>query len=237
MYRFESRVRYSEVDRNRKITLAAILDLLQDCCIFQSEHIGMGVDFLEKENRAWVLSSWQVVVNRYPSLGEKVVVSTWPYGFQSFMGYRNFIIEDEENNIIAYANSVWVFLDTISGRPVKVPPEILERFSMEEPFPMEYADRKISLLKEMEAKPPIFVQRFHIDTNQHVNNEKYVQMAEEYVPEELKVKELRVEYRKEAVLSDSIYPKVGKTEHGYMVSLDGNDGKSFAIVEFMEEDI
>ena len=31
---------------------------------------------LEERQRAWVLSSWQIVVNRYPGIGETVVAST-----------------------------------------------------------------------------------------------------------------------------------------------------------------
>lgn len=37
MYQFESRVRYSEVDSERHLTLPAVMDYLQDCCTFQSE--------------------------------------------------------------------------------------------------------------------------------------------------------------------------------------------------------
>ena len=36
MYQFESRVRYSEVDSERHLTLPAVMDYLQDCCTFQS---------------------------------------------------------------------------------------------------------------------------------------------------------------------------------------------------------
>lgn len=234
MYSFDSIVRYSEVDQKREMTLVGVLDMLQDCCIFQSEHIGKGLDFLNDIHRAWVLSSWQVVIERYAGLGEHVTVHTWPYKFESFMGHRNFIIEDEKKNVIAYANSLWVFLNTDIGRPVKVPPEIAGAYALEEPYAMEHSSRKIKRFTQMEEKEPISVQRFHIDTNQHVNNEKYVLMAEEYLPENFKAKQLRVEYRKEAVLSDTIYPKVGHDGGRIMVSLDQSDGKPFAIVEFME---
>ena len=58
MYSFESRVRYSEVNSEKQMTLLALLEYLQDCCTFQSEDLGIGVDYLSEEQVAWVLSSW-----------------------------------------------------------------------------------------------------------------------------------------------------------------------------------
>ena len=38
MYDFKSRVRYSEVNSERQLTLPALIDYLQNCCTFQSEY-------------------------------------------------------------------------------------------------------------------------------------------------------------------------------------------------------
>ena len=46
MYDFKSRVRYSEVNSERQLTLPALIDYLQYCCTFQSEDIGVGLDVL-----------------------------------------------------------------------------------------------------------------------------------------------------------------------------------------------
>lgn len=235
MYCFDGVVRYSEVDANRDMRVSAILDMLQDSCIFQSEEIGVGVDYLKENHRAWVLSSWQVVIKRYPKMGEKLTAYTWPYGFKSFMGYRNFKIEDELGNVVAYANSIWVFLDTEKGRPVKATEDMLSRYPLEKALEMDCVNRKLQLEENMQPKDKIKVQRFHIDTNQHVNNSKYVMMAEEYLPENFKIRELRAEYKKAAVISDVIYPKVSIKEHQVIVALETEDGSPYAIVEFLED--
>ena len=93
MYRFESRVRYSEVDSEKKLTLSSLLDYLQDCCTFQSEELGIGVEYLAGHQAAWVLSSWEIEILRYPEMGERIVTGTWPYDFKGFFGYRNFLIQ------------------------------------------------------------------------------------------------------------------------------------------------
>lgn len=237
MFCFESIVRYSEIDADRFMTLSAMLNLLQDCCTFQSEEIGVGLDFLQQNHRAWALLSWQVVICRYPEFGEKVKAYTWPYDFKSFLGYRNFKIEDENGEVIAYANSVWVYLDTQKKRPVEAPEEVKERYCLEDAYEMNYSHRKIHLQQDMQAKEPVRVRKFQIDTNQHVNNSKYILMAEEYLPEGFKVRELRVEYKKEAALFDLICPKVKETDHLVMVSLENEAGKPYAVIEFIKEEV
>lgn len=234
MYSFESRVRYSEVDYKRNMTFPSLLNYFQDCCTFQSEDLEVGIDFLEEEKAAWMLVSWQVVVERQPVLGEKIKISTWPYDFGGFYGYRNFTMEGEDGKVIAYANSVWVFMDLVNGRPRRIAKKLLEVYRKEERFPMEYKDRKIEVQGEGRKKDVFAVHPSQIDTNHHVNNERYVEMAKEYLPEDFIIREMRAEYRNSAVLGDMIHPTVyGETE-GITVVLADEREKPFAIVEFKE---
>ncbi len=235
MYGFESVVRDSEVDVHRHMTLTALLELLQDCCIFQSEHLGIGMDYLKERKRAWVLSSWQVIVKRYPLLGEKVTAFTWAYECKGFYGYRNFKVVDEQGGVVAYANSIWIYMDTEKMRPARIPQELAAVYSMDEPLEMEKAGRKLDLEGEWEKAAPVPVQKFHIDTNQHVNNSKYVMIGQEYLPEGFKIGELRAEYRKAAVLADTFYPRIGVKENQVTVSLENEEGKPYAVLEFIEE--
>ncbi len=92
-YSFESRVRFSEIGEDGCLTLPGVLDYFQDCCTFESEQTGLGMEVLKAQKRAWVLSAWQVIVKRYPKLGENINVTTIPYGFRGFIGMRNFILE------------------------------------------------------------------------------------------------------------------------------------------------
>ena len=96
---------------------------------------------------------------------------------------------------------------------------------------MHYEGRKILMPEhcvEMESFP---VRKYHIDTNEHVNNCQYVQMALEVLPREMKVRQLRVDYKKSAVLGDTIYPKVAQEAERTVVELCDGDGKPYAVVE------
>jgi acyl-ACP thioesterase len=235
MYQFDSRVRYSETDEEGRLSLTGILNYFQDCSTFQSEDLGMGVRYLTEHGRAWWLTSWQIVIDRYPVLGEKIVISTWPYDFKGIYGYRNFTLQDQEGGYLARAASVWFFFDTVRQKPARITPEDIRGYGEAQPrLTMDYASRKIALPEEYEERPRILVSRHHLDTNHHVNNARYVEIARESLPQEISVKELRVEYKKAAVLGDYMIPRVSRTEEGYVTALYSDQGAPYAVVWLRE---
>lgn len=238
MYCFESRVRYSEINSAKELTLPSLLDYLQDCCTFESGELGIGVDYLAREQRAWILSSWQLKIAEYPLLGEKIRICTWPYGFKGFYGYRNFLVEDARGNTLVEANSVWVFLDTGRMRPVRIPEEMLKAYEggFDDPLPGGWEDRRIPFSGEGDRREPVQVSRFHIDTNHHMNNGKYILVAEEYLPEDFVASGLRAEYRRAALQGDLLFPCVCRGDDRVTVGLLDEEGKPYAVVQFVRKD-
>lgn len=231
IYTFDSRIRYSEIDHHGTITLPGIINYFQDCSTFQSEDIGAGLEVLREKKRAWLLSYWQVVVERYPALGEKVTVGTFAYGFRGLFGERNFFMKDADGNQIACANSLWVFMDIEKGRPTRPEESDIAPYGTEPRLDMEYEGRKISLPEQMEDFPSFPVRKYHIDTNEHVNNCQYVQMALEVLPRDLQVHQLRVDYKKSAVLGDQVYPRMAKDGERMVVELCDGEGNVYAAIE------
>ena len=232
MYKFESRVRYSEVSCDGVLTLEALLNYFQDVSTFQSEDLGVGLEYLAGFHMAWVLSSWQIQVNRYPKLGEKIVAATFPYEFKGFFGMRNFLLLTEDEEVLACANTMWTLLDMEKMVPAKPTAEMLEKYVLEEKYPMDYQGRKISIPGNGLVQSALPVSPDYLDTNFHVNNGQYVRIAKRYLPDRATVKQLRAEYRKSAVLGDVFYPVVYENDGIWVVSLNDQDGKAYAVVEF-----
>ena len=63
-YTLEGRIRFSEVDHTRRITLPGIINYFQDCSTFHSESLGVGLSYCAKRRKVWILSAWQVEVER-----------------------------------------------------------------------------------------------------------------------------------------------------------------------------
>ena len=232
-YSFESRVRFSEIGENGCLELPGILDYFQDCCTFESEETGLGMEALKARKRAWVLSSWQVVVKRYPKLGEHIKVTTIPYSFRGFMGMRNFILETVEGERLAWANSYWSHINTETGLPEKLTPADTDPYNLGEKLEMDYAPRKIALPEGMEAQEPFAIQKHHLDTHHHVNNCQYIRMGADYLPEGFEIRQMRAEYKKQALLGDVFYPAVKLEMRKVTVALSTENGEPYAIVEFM----
>lgn len=235
MYSYDGRIRFSEADKDGYLRLEGILDYFQDCSTFQSEDLGIGTEYLSKMHLVWVLSSWQIVVERYPRLGERIKIGTIPYEIKGCFGHRNFVLFDEKGNRIAYANSLWTLLDTEKMIPAKPTPLMLEKYPMEEKLPMNYAPRKIAMPEELDVQEEMVVKKHHLDTNNHVNNGQYVRMAMDFLTEHDKVVQLRAEYKKQALLGDVIVPAVGRNGSVCVVALKDSSGESFANVEFTME--
>lgn len=232
MYSFDSRVRYSEVDHNKTMNVSSIINYFQDCSNFQSDSLGVGISELTKRSRVWILSSWQLMINRYPTLGEPITIGTWPYDYKGMYGYRNFILYDEKKEVAAVANSIWVLMDTKLNRPVKITEEDYQAYQNEPAYQMEYAERKIIVPKDLTSLPPFTVMPSYIDVLNHVNNAQYIRMASDYVDENFQINQMRADYRKSALLGDIIYPNISKTKDCITVVLSDKEGHPYVNVAF-----
>ena len=233
MYTFESRIRYSEVDSDGRLTMAALINYFQDCSTFQSEDLELGVSYLKEAKLVWVLCFWQIVVERYPRLCEKVIIGTQPYDLKGFLGYRNFAMLDEQGNYIAKANSLWSLLNTETGRPTAVPEIMVERYVRAPRLEMDYCSRKIAAAGEGVAQEPLTVKKHHLDTNHHVNNQQFLDIAMDFLQEGFEIGQVRAEYKKNAFLHYVMMPHVTEEEERVVVRLADKDGGTYVVAEFL----
>ncbi len=233
MYKLESKVRYSESNSESRLTYHALLNYLQDASTLHSEELGESGAQLLEQNMAWILSFWQICIEDMPGLSEDITVSTWPYNTKGLFGLRNFCMENAKGDTIVKANSIWVLIDPQTGRPLRITDEVSAHYPDEPKLDMDYCDRKITVPEKYEEKDAILVPKYFIDTNNHMNNGKYVMVAEEYLPEYFQVKEIRVEYKMAAVLGDTIVPRVTIKGKEVTVVLVNAEGKSYATILFL----
>lgn len=235
MYKIDTKVRYSECGEEGRMRLSSIINQFQDATSEHSDSLGLGMDYLKEIKRAWILNSWQIVIERYPKAHEQIEVTTWPTGFKGVFGPRNFCMKTPEGEMLAYANTLWVYMDVEKKVPTKPSEEEKERYGIEPPLEMEYEARKINLPEELKEVDTLPVHKYHIDTNSHMNNCHYVQMAVEVLPKEFVVRQVRVEYKKSAVYGEKIVLKIAEEKERTVVELCDEQGKTYAIVEFRGE--
>ncbi|MCR5511058.1 MAG: acyl-[acyl-carrier-protein] thioesterase [Lachnospiraceae bacterium] len=234
MFYINKTIAFSEVAPDGMIKITDMTDYFQDVCTFQSDELGVGMDPLRERGFGWVASSWQIVVNRYPRLGEKVRVGTAPYEFKGVMGMRNFVLESPDGELLACANSIWSFVDIANMTLTRIPADISGAYAPEEKIDMEYAPRKIKIPEELAALQPIEVSYHNLDSNDHVNNAQYISMAEDLVESGRRARQIRVEYRASARRGDIIMPYVNENDRDDIITvvLSDRDTNPYVLVEF-----
>ena len=100
---------------------------------------------------------------------------------------------------------------------------------------MEYEPRRIDLTGEGTPREPFFIRQNQIDSNHHVNNEEYVNMAMEYLDESWHVTQVRAEYKKPAYLHDTLIPVIYEQGNRMQVQLTNEQHETLCIVEFTHE--
>ncbi len=234
MYSFDSRVRYSEVDKNGRLSLVSMIDYLQDCSTFQCEDVCEGITGLKGKGYGWILASWRIEISRLPKFNEKITTSTWCYEMKRLHAMRNFQICDAAGNALVTADSQWYLFDFDQRKVARIPDDQLVYLEDTPRAEMGKMERKIAVEGEGREASPITVGVQHLDTNNHVNNAQYVLMAVGALRElglDVPTDVLSIQYRSMALLGDVIQPFVHDCEGGHVVVLASPAGDVFATIK------
>ncbi len=218
-YEYEDTIRYSRVDRELKLTIPALIDYFQDAAIEQSEMLGVGTKELGPRNMAWFLVSWDVRIRRLPRLCERIVVGTYPYSFRGMLGNRAVYMRTADGEILAEANAQWALMNTAEMRMTRVTEDIAAKYPLGDGPLFESRGRKIAIPEGGKEYPAVPVQEYMLDNNGHVNNGQFVHLAMSYLPKDISIVGLRVEYRKQVRPGESITPVVSAENERTVIAL------------------
>jgi len=201
-------VHYYEVDIHKRALITSIIDYLGDMAMYQSESLGVGIEHLKENNMAWVLYKWDINMESYPLLNEKVKIKTFPYSFRKFYAYRKYEIIDINGNKIGDASSVWILINTERRRPIRIAKEMYEVYGIDESNDRAIEIEDIKSITKVDCEKSFQVRYSDIDTNMHVNNVKYAAWALETVPVDIvldcQLKNIKVTYEKETTYGETI---------------------------------
>jgi acyl-ACP thioesterase len=189
----------------------ALLNYLQDSAGEHAGRLGLSVIDLFKRGLTWVLSRYHVRVHRYPALGARLEVTTWPSGKRGRFATRDFEVADGAGGPVLSATSSWMVLDLAQKKPIDVEGVVgltyaIEKRALDDPF----ASLPVPAARDAEAR--FRVEASRLDWNRHVNNAVYVQWALEAVPPDVLLArrpvDLEVSYRAEAFYGDEVLSAV-----------------------------
>jgi acyl-ACP thioesterase len=204
----EYEIHYYEVDYKKRAFIMTLIDYFNDVSTFQSEKLGIGIDYMIENNMAWILYKWDIDVKEYPRYGDKITVTTEPCAFKKFYGYRKFQVLDSNREVIATANSVWLLIDIKERKPVRVTDHIVRTYGLTDKDNEILKIPNIKDLEKVDNSVELKIRYSDIDTNGHVNNGKYSAWLIESVPLEIISKyaltNIKLTYKKESKYGEAV---------------------------------
>ena len=169
-------LRSRDCDLNEKWRPSAILETMQDAAGAHSTLLGCGREELVKKNIVWVLSRCELHMDRYPSIGEKITLHTFPTPTRIFFFPRYYIFTDERGEMIGKAGSLWLLLDLGTRRmlpPGDVAKLIPENKDLSVPMNLPATVGKLQGEEFVSEYRPVYTD---LDVNGHVNNTRYADL-------------------------------------------------------------
>ena len=175
------RVRHYECDAYGHMNNAVYLRYMQEAGIEAAAAVGLDSQWHENENRTWLPRRTQIEYIRPLRAGDQVELKTWVSGFRRVFCRRQYEFRRSgEEDLVAKAETDWVFLDGRRMNPVTIPPEIKAAF-----IPGWSRETLVPRIKLPEPPPsPEGVFRIQrqvewqdVDMMQHLNNAAYLDYA------------------------------------------------------------
>ncbi len=176
------RVRHYECDAYGHLNHAHYLRYMQEAAFDASAAAGYDLARYEVMGQSWLIRETDVEYLHPLRYGDSVQIKTWVVDFRRVRSLRAYEFRlASSGELVARAHTDWVFLDTPTGRPVAIPPEMKAAF-----FPEGLPELAPPRDRFPSAPPPpgLFRMRRRVewrDLDQvgHVNNAVYLNYVEE----------------------------------------------------------
>lgn len=234
MFSKEYSFRYGDLDNKFNIKISTVLDILQDISILHSDYAGFSLERLYSMNIAWLLKGWRI---RFLSKldNNSTTVKTGIMRTNKFESVRKY--EIWQNGICkVIATAEWFTVNIQKMSLAKTPPELhaaFENISEQDnnlPFVKLRSEADMTLGTQMTVQPR------DIDSNNHLNNVKSVEILLDYVPETMEFDEIQITYKKELHKEDVIKIYTKPTENGFLAELQNKNNETCVILKTTKTD-
>lgn len=234
MFSEKRKIRYSHLSPSGAVRMSEILRFVQDAAVMHTAHCGYPIDKLYKERSAWILLSIHLVEVK-TVLCSEITVKTWPYDFSKVFGPRAFLICDADTDeVLIKGSALWTFVDTETGRPKPIPSEMIDNFGTEDKAcDVPFIRRLPNHLTACSALTYSVLKR-DLDTNGHMNNVKYLEYAEEVLPDTFSFTEIEIFYKQPLFLGNSFSISMKELDDdSYVVNIKNSNDEICTYIRFI----
>ena len=232
------KVDYEYIDNTNKLSYKGFLKYLVDTASKHSSIAGYGFKDVPRTNYVWLVLNWKLKIFDRPESEDIIHVETWCAGTERVYCLRDYRIYNDKNELIAIASSKWVLFNVKTKSIARITDEVKASY---DPHNEHVMDEPINKLKEPKENYTntyeYTIMRRDIDTNNHVHNTNYLDIAIECLPKEisenLNYTEIEIMYKHQALHGNTTKSLFYHQEDGDYVVIKNKDlSKLHCIVKF-----
>lgn len=230
VYEYKTHIKYNEIDENNKLSDRGLINILSEAASKHSEEVGYGLNDIEKTGYTWMLLFWKVKFFKRPRWSTELTVKTWARDFNKISSWRDFEVYDLNGEQIAIATTEWVLIDAKKGGIGRITDELIGSYGIVQKSVFE--EDIVGKLKEDENMQEITkytATRRDIDSNHHVNNVMYLDIAYEALPDDVDIdnfENVEIYYKKQTKFKETVNLYYSNNNNVHTVCIKGEDGKS-----------
>ena len=178
VFQEQHRVTYYETDRNDRMSLKMLLNIVLLVSEDQSDHLRIGSETLQAQKLGWVVIQYSIKINRLPRTNEIVNLMTSSTAYNRFMANRNFTITDSKGQVEVKVASDWVAINLQTRQLATLRPALVKPYGGKQVKLLPHLKRPQAIKNTDHLRMKNYRTRYSdIDLNHHVNNSCYLDWA------------------------------------------------------------
>lgn len=236
IFKHEFYIGLKDINNKKELKNKSMLEFLENIACMHSDYVGLGMNDINKTGITWVLLDWKFEIMKRPCYGDKLEIHTWTHYTKVFYSYRDF--EVYVNGVLyVKATSKWLLLNINTLKPERIKPELISKYEPEKRgsvFDINVLE-KLNEQESYDLEKHYEVKRSDIDINGHMHNLNYLDIVNDMLSDEDYANEpsqVRITYKKEIKLGDSVKCLYKKQENNHFFVLKSMDDKIiYSIIE------
>ncbi|MBS9778772.1 MAG: acyl-CoA thioesterase [Campylobacteraceae bacterium] len=126
IYSFD--VNKDAIDENLHVNNVMYVQWMQDAAVSHSKSVGDTLEIQQKYNFMWVAKSHHIEYIRPSYEKDTIQVRTWTEVYKKSASLRKYEFTNQNQELLAKAETVYVCIDAKTLRPIKIPENILSLY-------------------------------------------------------------------------------------------------------------
>jgi len=200
-----------QVKPDGNISLTSLADLFQEIAWAHADSADFGRN-LSEMNLMWALARLEINLLEFPKWGQTIRLFTGSKGADKLFAFRDFMIWDEDQRVLARGMSSWLLLNSATKR-IQKPEAILPPALFDPTLKPDRQPPKLVARGELTATEELKVRFSDLDLNYHVNNTSYIRWVENILADQgIYPSDLSINYLAECHKDDLVSLKVFQSQ-------------------------